>query len=64
MKLTDGRSDAIELVQDIKHQMATLRDLLGELEYLVYRCDDRVEIDFFERGEHDKGRSQKRTKAD
>jgi hypothetical protein len=59
MKIADERSDAIELVKDIKEQMATLRNLMAELEYLVYQCDDRVSIEFFERGVNDKERSKK-----
>ena len=59
MKVANERADAIELVKDIKEQMATLRDLLGQLEYLVYQCDDRVEIEFFKGGVHDATRSKK-----
>lgn len=54
MRIQSEKSDAIELVKDIKEQMATLRDLLGQLEYLVYQCDDRVDIEFFKGGVHDK----------
>ena len=48
MKIADERSDAIELITDIKKEMAALRDLLGELEYLVYKTDDRCEIRFLD----------------
>jgi hypothetical protein len=60
MKIASERSDAIELMKDIKKQMSIVRELLAELEYLVYEKDDRVSIEFFERGDHDKGRSEKR----
>lgn len=63
MKIADDKSDAIELIKDIKKQMSVVRELLAELEYLVYEKDDRVSIEFFERGEHDKGRSEKRAAA-
>ena len=53
MKIADDKSDAIELIKDIKKQMSIVRELLAELEYLVYEKDDRVFIEFFERGEHD-----------
>lgn len=54
MIIADGDRDALEIVKDIKAEMETIRDLIATLEYVVYRCDDRVEIDFFERGEDDK----------
>lgn len=63
MKIASERSDAIELMKDIKKQMSIVRELLAELEYLVYEKDDRVFIEFFEGGEHDKGRSEKRAAA-
>ena len=64
MKITDDKSDALELVHRIHDQMKTLQESIDELEYLIYRADERAKIEFFERGEHDKGRSQKGTKAD
>lgn len=53
MKIADDKSDAIELIKDIKKQMSIVRELLAELEYLVYEKDDRVFIEFFERGKND-----------
>ena len=61
MKIADERSDAIELMKDIKEEMNKVRQLLAELEYLVYEKDERVEIKFFERGDNDEGRSKKGT---
>ena len=48
MKIADERSDAIELIADIKKEMAALRNLLSQLEYLVYEKDDRCEIRFLD----------------
>lgn len=59
MKIADDKSDALELITDIKAEMARVRALLAELEYLVYEKDDRVKIEFFERGKHDKKGSKK-----
>lgn len=59
MKIQTENADAIELVKDIKAEMAVVRDLLGQLEYLVYTLDERCEISFFERGENDKTGSKK-----
>jgi len=59
MKIADEKSDAIELIGDIKGEMNKLRALIAELEYLVYVKDDRCTIEFFERGKHDKKRSKK-----
>lgn len=64
MKIADEKSDAIELIGDIKKEMAKVRQLLSELEYLVYEKDDRCEIIFFERGEHDKEGSEERVTTD
>ena len=47
MKIADERSDAVELVKDIKQEMARMRDLLGELEYLIYKTDSRCHLEFF-----------------
>lgn len=59
MRIQHEDMDAIELVKDIKEEMAKVRDLLAALEYVIYQKDDRVEINFFERGEHDKEGSKK-----
>ena len=59
MKIQHEDKDAIELIKDIHTEMAKIRDLIGALEYVIYQKDDRVEINFFERGEHDKEGSQK-----
>ena len=64
MKITDGTSDAIELIKDIKKEMATIREMLAELEYVVYECDERCTLVLFERGEHDKKGSKERVTAD
>ena len=58
MKIEHEDLDAIELVKDIKVEMAKVRNLLAALEYVIYQKDDRVEIEFFERGEHDKKRGK------
>ena len=53
MKIANEKSDALELVRRIHVEMNLLRKALAELEYLVYETDDRVSIEFFERGKHD-----------
>jgi len=60
MKIEHENRDAIELIRDIKREMEIVRGLISTLEYVVYQCDERVEIKFFERGENDKGRSEER----
>jgi len=52
MKIADEKSDAIELMKDIKEEMNKVRELLAELEYLVYEKDERVEIKFFDNAGH------------
>lgn len=64
MIIADEKSDAIELIADLKKQMETVRALLAELEYLVYEKDDRVMIRFIGRGEDDEGRSEEGIAAD
>lgn len=49
MKIKDDKSDAIELIKDIKKEMAVVRSLIAELEYVVYQCDDRCQIEFFDK---------------
>lgn len=51
MKIADEKSDAIELITDIKKEMRKVRTLLAELEFLVYEKDERCELILFERGE-------------
>lgn len=58
MKITDGRSDALELVKKMHREMRQLQKTMDELEYLVYEIDARCQITFFEGGEHDKKRSE------
>ena len=58
MIIADEKSDAIELIADLKKQLETVRELLAELEYLVYEKDDRVMIRFIGRGLNDEGRSK------
>ena len=58
MKIEHEDMDALDLIKDIKAEMKKVRDLIGALEYVIYQKDERVEITFFERGEHDKGRSE------
>lgn len=58
MIIADEKSDAIELITDLKKEMARVRELLAELEYLVYEKDDRVMIRFIGRGLNDEGRSE------
>lgn len=52
MKIADEKSDAIQLIQDLKKEMNIIRQMIAELEYVVYECDERVEIVLFERGEN------------
>ena len=59
MRIQHEDMDALELVKDIKTEMRKVRDLLAALEYVIYQKDDRVEINFFERGEDDKEGSKK-----
>ena len=58
MKIQYEDMDALDLIKDIKAEMTKVRNLIAALEYVIYQKDDRVEINFFERGEHDKGRSK------
>ena len=64
MKIEHEDRDAIELIKDIKREMEIVRGLISTLEYVVYQCDERCEIKFFERGSNDKDRSEKGIKAD
>ena len=61
MKIQHEDMDAIELVRDIKAEMAKVREMIAALEYVIYQKDERVEIVLFERGEHDKEGSEERT---
>lgn len=54
MKIQHEDMDAIDLIRDIKKEMNNVRQLIAALEYVIYQKDDRVEIEFFGRGEHDK----------
>ena len=63
MKIEDNGSDALEIIKDIHQEMKVVRDLLAELEYVVYRCDERCKIEFFGRGKNDEGRSEERIKT-
>lgn len=54
MEIRHEDMDALDLIKDIKAEMNKVRNLIGALEYVIYQKDDRVEINFFERGEHDK----------
>lgn len=64
MKITDGKSDALELVQRIHVEMKILQKAVDELEYLIYSQDERAKITFFNEGrKNDKGRSEARTKT-
>lgn len=47
MKITDGKSDALELVQRIHVEMKILQKAVDELEYLIYSQDERAKIEFF-----------------
>ena len=59
MKIQHDDKDALELIKDINEEMAKVRDLIGALEYVIYQKDERVEINFFERGAYDKERGKK-----
>ena len=62
--IKDEHSDALNIIRDLHKEMKIVRSLISELEYLVYQCDDRCKIEFFGKGKHDEGGSQKGTKAD
>ena len=53
MRIQDEKSDAIDLLKDIRKEMAVVRSLIAELEFLVYQCDDRCQIEFFDKDKHD-----------
>lgn len=58
MKIADEKSDAIALIREIHKEVRQVQRDLAELEYLIYEKDERVEIEFFERGLNDKERSE------
>ena len=47
MKIVDGKSDALELIQKIHREMLELQKHIDELEYLIYEKDERAKIEFF-----------------
>jgi len=47
MKLSDGTSDAIHILRRIHREMKQLQDSIGELEYLIYKIDERCKIEIF-----------------
>lgn len=57
MKITDGKSDALELVQRIHVEMKILQKAVDELEYLIYSQDERAKIEFFKGKANDERRS-------
>lgn len=59
MKIKDEHSDALNIIRDLHKEMKIVRSLIGELEYLVYQCDDRCKIEFYGKGKHDKEGSKK-----
>jgi hypothetical protein len=65
MKIKDEKSDAIQLIKDLKKEMAVIREMIAELEYVVYECDERCQIVLFERGQNGrKKESEERVRAD
>lgn len=64
MKIADDKSDAIELIRDLKKEMAIIREMIAELEYVVYECDERCHLILFERGDNDEKGSKERVKTD
>jgi hypothetical protein len=64
MRIANDKDDAIQIIKQIKSEMRTAQNSLARLEFLLYELDDRAEIKFFERGEHDKKRSEERVKTD
>ena len=50
MKIAEGNRDAVQLIQDIKAEMAIIREMIAALEYVVYECDERCKIIFFDEG--------------
>jgi hypothetical protein len=63
MKIKDETSDALDIIHDLHREMKVVRSLIDELEYVVYRCDDRCKIEFFGRGKNDEGRGKKGIKT-
>ena len=64
MKIANEKSDALEIICRLHREIKEIQNTLSELEYLIYEQDERCKIEFFERGVHDEGRSEKGTKAD
>ena len=58
VKVADGKSDALELVQKAHREIRELQRTVDELEYLVYAIDARCQIEFFKGGVNDKKRSE------
>lgn len=63
MRLTDGISDALKISQKLHRDVMELQRTIDELEFLVCEIDERCKLGFFERGEHDKGRSKEGTET-
>lgn len=64
MRIADEKSDAIQLIKDLKKEMAIIREMISELEYVVYECDERCTLVLFERGENDTEGREERVKTD
>lgn len=59
MQITDGKSDALEIVKRVHAEIRQIQKDLDELEYLIYKKDERVQLRFFNKGEvNDKKRSE------
>ena len=64
MRLTDGNSDALQIINRVHREIKEIQKDLDELEYLLYKKDERCKIQFFGRGNDDKRGSKEGTKAD
>ena len=53
MKIQHEDMDAIDLIKDIKVEMAKVREMIAALEYVIYQKDERCEIRFFDKGKNE-----------
>ena len=60
MQIRDERSDALKLVQQVHREIRQIQRDLDELEYLIYKKDERVKIKFFNKGEADDTKRSKK----
>lgn len=60
VQIRDERSDALKLVQQVHREIRQIQRDLDELEYLIYKKDERVKIKFFNKGEADDTKRSKK----